>query len=262
MLAPARIVKENAKIAIRGKMFIGCVASAVFLCAVLPGLFLADILGFVSGSSGLTLALYIAFATLVALPLFFGLLKFFWHIIFGTTENVSFIFCYFSSMRMYKRAFGLSYRLVLRMVAFAIICSLPKMWLDMFVNSSVYNSVGEAVPEFVGNLWVVEALLSVLGIIIWVLISARLYIAPFLLVVDDEAFPSTVIRKAYVISKRTYSDFIWLLVAFLGWIVLSLTGIPLIFLLPYFVTAYLVHCRFAVADYNKSINFVCPYIVL
>ena len=42
--------------------------------------------------------------------------------------------------------------------------------------------------------------------------------------------------------------------SFIGWIILSFLVIPLVFTLPYFLTSYAVHFRFAVAEYNKHVE--------
>ena len=57
-----------------------------------------------------------------------------------------------------------------------------------------------------------------------------------------------------VISKKSGIDFVYLLFSFLGWMFLSLLVIPLIFTLPYMITSYAVHVRFAVAEYNRYIE--------
>lgn len=38
--------------------------------------------------------------------------------------------------------------------------------------------------------------------------------------------------------------------AFAGWLLLSLTVIPLVFTMPYFIAGVCVHTRFAIAEYN------------
>ena len=59
------------------------------------------------------------------------------------------------------------------------------------------------------------------------------------------------VNRASTDEIKTLIDFIYLIFCFLGWYLLSLFIFPMIYTLPYAITAYCVHCRFAVADYNK-----------
>jgi uncharacterized membrane protein YccF (DUF307 family) len=67
------------------------------------------------------------------------------------------------------------------------------------------------------------------------------------------------IHKSTLLSRATSIDFLGLLLSFFGWILLSVTVIPLIFTLPYFLTSYMVHSRFAVANYNKVVSKMSSY---
>ena len=83
---------------------------------------------------------------------------------------------------------------------------------------------------------------------------ARYYIAPFLLIADEDMDAAEAIHMSDVISKSTMLDFIYLFFSLLGWIILSVLVIPIMFTLPYIITSVSVHTRFAIAEYNKRVD--------
>ena len=82
----------------------------------------------------------------------------------------------------------------------------------------------------------------------------RFYIAPILFVADENMDVSETLHMSTVISRKSSLDFIYLISSFIGWILISVLVIPLIFTLPYILTSYAVHVRFAIAEYNKHIG--------
>jgi uncharacterized membrane protein len=59
-----------------------------------------------------------------------------------------------------------------------------------------------------------------------------------------------------MISKHSSGAFASLILSFFGWFLLSLFGIPLVYTLPYFLISYVVHCRFAIVNYNLNLEQV------
>ena len=91
-------------------------------------------------------------------------------------------------------------------------------------------------------------------VIILIAIMLKYYLAPFLFVADEDMDVMEAIHKSTVLTRATAVDFLILVLSFLGWILLSVLVMPLIFTLPYMVMSYVVHSRFAVANYNKVVK--------
>jgi len=96
--------------------------------------------------------------------------------------------------------------------------------------------------------------LKSVAVAVLVAIMFKYYLAPFLVVADEEMDVYEALHKSTVLSRATVMDFIILILSFLGWIILSVTVIPLIFIIPYFMVSYLVHSRFSVANYNNVVK--------
>ena len=78
--------------------------------------------------------------------------------------------------------------------------------------------------------------------------------APLFFVADDNIDANEAMHMSTVISRKTSIDFVYLCFSFIGWLLLSILIVPLIFTLPYMLTSYAVHIRFAVAEYNRHIE--------
>lgn len=256
MLVPTKVIRTTARAALKNKM-VSCMAATVgFLFCVFSGLFVCDILSYITKSMAVSLALNILFVVFAVLPVLFGLLRYMWFVLSGITQNPIQIFYYFSSGERFGRAANLSARLVIKGSLWAFVCFLPAFVVSVLLNSSFYEAVGISIPEFIGNLWVLEVFLAVAGLIGWVFLMLRYYLAPFLFVADEKMPAFTVMDTAKVLSKRTMLDYVCLVFSMFVWVLISLTGMPIIFTLPYFLMAYLVHGCYAVAQYNSTITAI------
>ena len=84
----------------------------------------------------------------------------------------------------------------------------------------------------------------------------KFYLSPFLLAADENMKVLEALSISRIIAPVTRREFIFLVLGFICYIVACIFVIPTIFLLPYFAAAYAVHCRYAVAAYNKNADGV------
>ena len=82
----------------------------------------------------------------------------------------------------------------------------------------------------------------------------KYYLAPFLIVADENMEVGEAIHMSSTVSKNVMLDIIYLFLSFLGWIALSVLIIPLVFTMPYMLTSLSFHVRFAIAEYNKRVE--------
>ena len=255
MSVPSYAVKQTAKTALSGKYTQSAIASSVFVFSILA----MNITGSMIYTSVGEIAFYIFMVLMgifVGFPLFLGLLYFFRRLLWGNCDSVVVVFKYFSSSVLYKRAMHLSLILALRLGASALVAFTPSIIVTLLTSERFYSFLGIGLPLWTSNLWVVNSFLQVLGLAVWLLINIRYYISGFLFVVDENMDAAEAVNMSAIISRRTAGDFFWLAVSFIGWAALSLLIAPLIFTIPYFICAYGVHCRYAIAAYNKNVDIM------
>ena len=211
---------------------------------------IASLVSYVGGDT----AAYICEAILYFLllfPLIHGLVRFFWRLLFGADDSPLAVFYFFSGKAEYMRAMRLITGLCLRLAFFAIFLFIPAKIVDIFGGVKIYDLLDIPIPLWTSNLYYLSLFLKTVASVLLFFIMLRYYAAPVLSVADEKKDASEAIHMSCVIYKRTMLDFIYLFFSFAGWILLSLTFIPLIFTMPYFIAAVCVHTRFAIAEYNS-----------
>lgn len=249
----SKAVKITAKTSLKGKWI-----SAIASCCILIFSFMiasnsVSVLSIVTGEFIAELLLLLLFVFLIC-PLILGLIRYFWRILFDVQDNPLSVFYYFSNKLIYKRTLGLILFLVFKFIIWGLFLKIPLYITELISNDNVYEFFKMPIPIWTANLSGVKGFLDVISTVLVGFIMLKYYLAPMLFVADDNIEPAEAMHMSLTISKKTTIDYIYLIFSFIGWILLSFTVIPLIFTLPYFITSYLVHSRFAVADYNKLIK--------
>ena len=253
MLAPSPVVKKIAKDALsKGflkSVAVSCVLIFLFFVAVL----ISSITSIFAGTTGyiITMAVLMFFAVC---PLFLGVLSYFRRLIFEQDDSVLVIFRYFSSLNEYKRAIHLIFLITVRLVAVAVILYLPCIIVWLLSNEAIYVALDFSLPIWASNLWALNSFIAVIATLALVFVMLKYYLAAFVFVSNDTLDPAEAVNMSTIISKRTGADFFGLALSFAGWILLSVLVAPMIFTLPYFITSYCVHCRFAITAYNRDVD--------
>ena len=99
-----------------------------------------------------------------------------------------------------------------------------------------------------------DFMFGIIGTVLFVLATSKYYVSPMVYACCPDMHWTEVFYVSKHISRQTTGAFLVLLVGFIGWFAVSLLGVPIIFTLPYFLSAYAVHCRYAFHHYNKRIN--------
>ena len=174
--------------------------------------------------------------------------------ILGTTDNPIAMFYYFSTKKLYFKVIKLIFAIVFKLLPLAFLISLPAIFVWLLSQSYLFEYFGFAIPLWTRNLEYAIIFTKTLSIAIISVVSLRYYIAPVLFVSNEEIDAMEAIYMSSVISKKSTLDFIYLIFSFLGWILLSIFALPLVFIFPYMLTSYLVHTRFVIAEYNSHIE--------
>lgn len=253
MLAPSPIIKKTARTALSGHFLQGIAVSCVLIFACFIGELIASIVSVFAGIAGYVIFL-VAFFFFAASPLALGALYFFRRLLWGQDDNVLIIFKYFGSAKEYKRALHLTLLVTIKFVCAGIILFMPCLIVWMLSSEWFYAVFDLSFPVWTSSLWTLNSFLAIIAAFALMFVMLKYYMAAFLLVCDDNMHPEEAVNMSSIISKRTGADFFGLVFNFLGWILLSIFIAPLVFTVPYFMTSYGVHCRYAIAAYNRDVD--------
>lgn len=253
MVSGSQAVKVTAKAALKNNWLKAIIACSILIFTMFICYNAASVFSIVAGDIGGSILLILGTVFLTC-PIALGLLRYYWRILFNPQDNPISVFYYFSDKSLYRRALGLILSLVLRAIFWGILLNIPVLIVNIMSGSFFYELTGAAIPMWTANLTNLEIFLKAVSYVLLFFIMLRYYMAPVLFVADDNMDNAEAMHMSSIISKKTSIDFIYLLFSFFGWILLSIFVVPLGFTLPYILTSYLVHVRFAVAEYNRHIE--------
>lgn len=253
MAIPSKAVKSTAKAALKGNWLAASSASIIFLLSIIIVSFACTLLSSVIPEFIAVIIFFILTLALIC-PLFLGLIKFFKNLIFDTYTSIAEIFIYLSSFSAYKKVFRFIIELLARLVFYSVICFLPPGILKLITSDFFFDLINMDTPLWAESLDTLLSFLVSMATFAVFFIMLRYYLAPFLLVADDDMAVGETIHMSTVISRRSTSELWPLVFSFFGYIVLTLFMIPIIFTLPYFLCAFTVHSRYAVTNFNLSIS--------
>lgn len=193
------------------------------------------------------------------LPLTLGILRTIWQQMFEGNSKFFDVFYYFTDIKFYKKALHFIFSLLIRVTGIVFVCILPAVAVDIISSEWIHTSFDWTMPLWISNLSVISSILYFVGGIISVAFSVRFYISPFLFVTDDCIDALEALHLSTLISKNNIWEFFLLILSFLGWFIISLFVFPLIIVIPYFLTCFMVFCRFVVAQYNKKQELLREY---
>ena len=253
MTAGSSVVKITAKTALKDNWLRCIAAGMVFIVSAMAVSLIAQLL-YHSAGTVCYFAAFILLSVFILDPLFIGTLRYFWRMLFGVKDSVSSVFNYFSSRSDYLRALKLTVGMFVRFGLTVVVLNIPYYLVQLVSSSWFYDWFDMARPIWTANLQPLAMILRIVASVGVFFTMIRYYAAPMLFVADDNINVAEAFHTSSVISKVGAIDFVYLCFSFLGWIILSVFVFPLMFTFPYMITAYLVHTRFAVAQYNKHIE--------
>ncbi len=253
MLAPSPVIKKTAKIALSQYFLTSVAVCCVFIFMFFAGDLTASLISFFANTTGYVVSL-ILFAVFAISPLALGVLYYFRRLIWESKDSALIIFKYFSSIAEYKRALTFTLLIFARFIITALITFSPCFVIWLLSNDAIYEALGFSLPIWASNLWALNSFIAIVAAFALAFVMLKFYLAPFIFVSNDTIDPAEAVNMSSIISKRTGGDFFGLVLSFSGWILLSFLVAPLVFTLPYFLTSYSVHCRFAITAYNRDVE--------
>lgn len=246
-------VKTQAKRSLAGNWVISIVSALAVLFSFLIIQNIAWVFSLVLGN---VIASFVMLLLTILLcgPLALGVFRLFWRINGGLAEPPSTAFYYFSSITRYYKAIRLCFMLALRFLMFAALFYLPAILLYIISSPDLYDLLKLPIPMWSQHLVHLVDFFSSIAAVLVIASMLKFYLAPILVIADDEIDAEEAVHMSRVISKASLTDFVFLFFSLIFWVLLSLLFIPLIFTLPYFIMCYVIHCDAAIKDYNERIK--------
>jgi len=190
------------------------------------------------------------FCVIITFPLVFGVLRWFWRITGGADDSIGGVFHYFSSINNYLMSVKVFWGLFWRTVVVTAVAFLPYLIVDAATSPKVYALIGTSVPLGISSLSSIADLLIILGLVGFVAFIIRYYLVPSILFWDENVSVHKAFKYSAVISKGSKGAFFYFVISFIGWFVLSLLAVPLLFTIPYFLASITVFSRYVINHYQ------------
>lgn len=249
----SNVVKITAKTALRDNKLKVIFASLALVLSCMTVNVLASILSVVFNNA-VAMAMNILLFLLLVFPLSLGLLRFLWRLLFDAEDSPITVFYYFSNKHLYLKVIRFLLLVFVKSLPVIIILYLPVLFVWIFSKGFIFEIVNVSIPLWSTNLGFAIGLLRVLATVVLTLYLLKFYLAPMLIVADEDMDIAEALNMSAIISKKTTLDFISLFFSLSGWIVLSVLFVPIPYALPFILVCYAIHSRFAVAEYNMHIK--------
>ena len=251
------IVKNTVKSALKGKRVPATLASLTVVFAYYIVYMLTTSLASVMNDAFKIIAtVFFALALIfLVLPLLLGAIRYFWRLTGGADDNPATVFYYFASLFAYRRAVKLILLVIFRLVCVTFVCMLPYFIVNILSDTWLYHLLGTEMPLWVAGMDLLKSFLQVSGICVAVVVSLRYYLVPAIAVMDEDLLLLEAVHISVMVSRRSASAFCGLVASLVGWILLSFFVIPTVYTVPLFIGCYVVHSRFALVNYNLSLDY-------
>lgn len=262
MLPNSKTVKKEAKGLLAGKWPLAISAVMIF---VFFALFMAIIYSllyplFPSGIPFVVLTvLTVFFSVALGFPLLLGVLRVFRCILCDTDTDLYTVFYYYSSVRHLTKVTQFCIVLISKFALIALLLFLPSIIIEVLASGKLPFFMESGMPIWFSNLWVFGTFLRGIAVAILIYIILRHYLCMYIFVQNDNINIMEAVLLSKKVAKYSITGFVGLFFSLLGWILLSLLAVPIVFTAPYVIMCYVVHCTAAIDNYNRKIKATTPF---
>ena len=253
MSVGSNAVKSTAKTAIKENYLGLVVSSLILIFSWILCLNCASLLMPIVGEIG-TFIIAVLMLVFLLLPMALGLLRSVWRLLFGVSDSPLCLFYWFSDKTLYSRAFKLISQFSLRIIFWLAILNLPSLLLFFLSRSFFFEMIGTEVPVWTANFGFFGVILRNVSFVIVFFVMLKYYMAPILVIADENMDVNEAMYTSAVIAKKSSIDFISLIASSILWIIATFLLMPLPFTLPVLLGFYAVHTRFSITEYNLHIS--------
>lgn len=259
MIPSAHVIKRTAKSQLKNNWVPAIVVAVLFMLVVnFFGVLLGLMISFFYGAHKLIMLLRIAISVIygitvfsVVIPLFHGMLRWFWYLGLEKKLSIGTLFYYFSEGRLYIKSLSFYMLLLGKILMLTVLCVLP---------AAVVRILPEILERFLLDVdsygmlfYFASMVLLILGFAVAFVLSMQYFSAPVLAIIGEEKEIEEIltVSRELQLSKASCVVFI---ASFLGWIAISYLGVPLLYTIPYFLVSYVVAIRFAVTNHRYDMS--------
>ncbi len=256
MSVPSPVIKQTAKNSLKSAFLPSVIVCCVLVFSYYIVQLLCSLVSVFSAGNIVLLTLAASFVFLLS-PLFFGVLDFFNRLLCGQQDSVIIVFKYFSNFKSYKRSLHFTFLISIKSLLYSIVLFFPCFVISLLSNERLYEHLGVPMPVWTSILGELNGFVMFLATLALCFFMLKYYLSAFIFISNNNLDAGEAINMSTIISRRTGGDFFGLVLSFAPWIILSLFVSPIIFILPYFLTSYCVHCRHAINAYNTDVDRFC-----
>lgn len=271
-----RIIKSNSLRALRGNwgkavastLLLGCLCAFFFLLGILfSHLFelsntidfsnLPQSIGqkspFLSAFPIFLITLFGLFsAFLIMAPLVMGLLRWYSQTVLTGSEEITAVFYYFSKSKLLFKSLLLAFNILCRKVFWGIVCLLPGglvagiSFYIISLNPKSEHILFSKLCVFLGF-----ALLAA-GMVFFLLISIRYFLAPYLMIQDESLSVTQCIRRSSRYTLRHRGDLVVFYLSFLPFLVLYVLFVPILFVFPVLTASFSIYAQYLIEENMRT----------
>ncbi len=186
------------------------------------------------------------FAFIAITPLMLGVTRWYYHLTDGKADEVSSIFDYYVSGRMFFRSLWFAFHMGVRRVFWYLLFMLPgcalfsvSAWMYWYFDINNENVVMMGMVLFM-----LAAFITVVMALLCTIFSLRYYLADMIVVSDDKISTFQAVRQSVRYMKGNRVDIFIFGLSFLPWILLCVFIVPIVFVVPYIKTSSIIYARY------------------
>lgn len=194
----------------------------------------------------ITAAIFVGFhvlaaaAVLLLSPIFTGFVRLYGKIASGEESEVLDVFYYFESSKNYKRALAFMSLLLVKCVGILLVCEAPAVAVGVLADGS----------DMLKGTAIALACVGLVAAFLWV----QRFIFQMALFACKDHDGASAVQLGAEISKGNTGKIIKLTLSFTGWILLTATVVPFLYIYPYMTTAYFVAAKYIISDFFERKN--------
>lgn len=246
-------IKKTATLTLKGNWVKAIITALIPVYSVLIVQNIAWVFSTVLGDITASIILGVL-SVLISWPSFMGALRYFWRMFNKMDDSTVSAFYYFMSFKNYTKCLKFAFILLVRCALFGFVFYFPAIVVNVVSSAKLYDFFEMPIPLWSQNLTYLVNFLTSLASVLLIIFTFKYYLAPILMIMDDNMDIDEAVHMSVVISKTSLLDFLFLILNLFVIIVLSVFVVPLVFTLPYLLTCYCVHSFNAVNDYNEKIK--------
>lgn len=255
MLPSPKIIKYTARAQLKNKWVSAVCVSLIFLATVIFNGILAGIISsvLISASSlvfAVVLAFFVIFMLFLTIPLFQGVIRWFWFFSIEKELDISSVFYYYSDAKLLGKTIVFYSQLIFALIIRGILVFIPAILYLVLSSQQFYEMFGIVAPTILPVLWPLGYLLYFVCGILFLILAQKFALAPGILATNDDITVDDAIVLSKYLSAINRNAFISFALSFIGWGILCLLGVTMIFILPYMFMAYAVFTKFTISNHR------------